>query len=228
MPNMGIKKPSRPQHGQAPASRMPAGGLASTLFGNTQQRVLALLFGQPERRFFVTELIELAGAGSGAVQRELKRLADGGLVVVERMGNQKYYQANADAPIYAELRSIVTKTLGPAEVLRDALQPLTDTLRLALLYGSLAKRTDRADSDVDILLVSDTLTLEQVYASLAAAERQLSRRINPTLYTPAEFRERRRSGNPFLERVLVGEYVLLSEDKDDLIATRQPGQDWRA
>ncbi len=225
MPNMGIQKPGRPQHGQARDSSKPAGGLAGALFGNTQQRVLALLFGQPERRFFVTELIELAGAGSGAVQRELKRLADSGLVVVERMGNQKYYQANADAPIYAELRSIVDKTLGPAEVLRGALQPLADAVRLSLLYGSIAKRTDRADSDVDILLVSDTLTLEQVYASLAAAERQLGRRINPTLYTPAEFRERRRSGNPFLDRVLAGEYVLLSEDKDDLIATRQPGQD---
>ncbi|MBX9811154.1 MAG: hypothetical protein K2Y16_06015 [Burkholderiales bacterium] len=87
--------------------------MAGALFTATQQRVLGLLFGQPERSFFATELIALARAGSGAVQRELQRLAESGFVTVTRIGNQKHYQANRAAPIFEELRGMVLKTLGP-------------------------------------------------------------------------------------------------------------------
>jgi hypothetical protein len=85
------------------------------LFTSTQQRVLALLFGQPDRTFFATEIIDLAKSGRGAVQRELGRLADSGLVTVTRLGSQKHFQANSDAPVFEELRSIVVKTVGLVE-----------------------------------------------------------------------------------------------------------------
>lgn len=192
--------------------------VADALFTTTQQRVLALLFGQPRRSFFTKELIDLAGGGSGAVQRELGRLQQSGLVVQTRIGNQKHYQANPDAPVFAELRSIVGKLLGPAEILREALAPIADRLQLGLLYGSVAAGRDTAHSDFDILLVSGQLTLEQVYAALAPAEERLGRPVNPTLYTPAEFDQRLAQRNPFLLKLLSGETLTLAGDKDDLIA----------
>ena len=187
--------------------------VADALFTATQQRVLSLLFGQPGRSFFTRELIDLAGGGRGAVQRELARLQASGLIVQTVLGNQKHYRANANAPIFAELCGIVVKMLGPADTLRQALAPLADEVELALLYGSVAKRSDTAHSDVDLLLVSDTLTLEQVYAALAPAEQTLGRAINPTLYTQAEFRKRLEQRSPFLTKLLAGETTALIGDK---------------
>jgi predicted nucleotidyltransferase len=188
--------------------------LADALFTATQQRVLVLLFGQPERSFFATELIHLARAGRGAVQRELKRLVESGLVTVSRVGNQKHYQANRSSPVFEELRNLVRKTVGLHEPIREALKPLSDRIRLAALYGSVAKHTDMAMSDIDLLVVSNALTLEELYATLAAVEGKLARRINPTLYTSREFDRRRKSGNAFLERVLGGEHeVLVRNDR---------------
>ena len=221
MPEMGIKKTATATKPSAATASRPAlarSGIADALFSATQQRVLALLFGQPQRSFFTNELIGLVGAGSGAVQREVRRLVESGLVTLTQLGSQKHYQANPAAPIFEELRGIVTKTLGPAEVLRAALVPLGGAVRLALVYGSVAKRSDTAHSDIDLLLVANELTLEQAYTALTPVEQQLGRRISPTLYTVAEFHRRRTNNNPFLTKVLVGETIRLTEDIDDLLA----------
>ncbi len=183
--------------------------LADALFTSTQQRVLALLFGQTNRTFFVTELVTLAASGHGAVQRELARLAHSGLVNVTKVGNQKHYQANPNSPLFDELRSIVEKTVGLEEPLRAALEPLTAKIRLAMIYGSIAKHSDTATSDIDLLLVSDDLTLEEAYAALAPAEQRLDRRVNPTLYSSRDFSQRRKSKNAFLSRVLDGPTIVL-------------------
>jgi len=183
--------------------------LASALFSSTQQRVLGLLFGQPERSFFATEIIARLGAGSGAVQRELSKLADCGLLTVLMVGNQKHYQANRESPIYAELCALIRKTVGLAEPLRQALEPALPEIELALVYGSVAKGSATASSDIDLLLVSDTLTLEEVFRRLAGAESALGREINPTLYTADEFSRRLRNHNSFLARVLAEPVLLL-------------------
>lgn len=183
--------------------------MADALFTSTQQRVLGFLFGQPDRSFFVTELVALAESGRGAVQRELERLAESGLVVVSKVGNQKHYQANKGSPLFEELRSIISKTVGLQEPLRAALDPLADRISLAIIYGSIAKGREKAASDVDLLIVADALTLEEVYAVLAPVEKVLDRRINPTLYTSKEFRQRRKAKNPFLTRVLDGQLITL-------------------
>ena len=213
MPNMGIVK-------SAPVSKDKVGpatrrSLADALFSSTRQRVLGLLFGQPQRSFFATEIINRVGAGSGAVQRELQGLEESGLVTVARVGNQKHYQANASAPIYAELCSLIRKTVGLAEPVRQALEPARDRIDLALLYGSVAKGQDSAASDIDVLLVSDALTLENVFQLLEGAEKMLARKISPTLYTKAEFQRRRRNGNSFLKSVLEGESVVLMDAIND-------------
>ncbi|MDE0060478.1 MAG: nucleotidyltransferase domain-containing protein [Defluviicoccus sp.] len=188
--------------------------LAGALFTATQQRVLALLFGQPDREFYVTEIIALAGSGRGAVQRELARLAGSGLAAVSRAGNRKHYRANRDSPLFDEICSIVRKTMGLEESVRGALEPLADRLHLALLFGSVVRGTDTAASDIDLLLVSDDLTLEAVYAALAPVERSLGRRVTPTVYKSAEFDQRRREGAGFLTRVLQGPHVVVAGSLD--------------
>ncbi len=185
-------------------SAKPQGSLADALFTATQQRLFGLLFGQPERSFFVTEIIDLAGVGRGAVQRELSRLEQTGLLIAEKRGNQKHYRANPRAPIFDELCSIVRKTVGIETQIREALAPLAAKISAALIYGSVAKKADSATSDIDLLVVADELTLEDLYSALSPAEQQLGRPVNPTLLTTGELNKRRTGGNPFLERILSG------------------------
>ncbi len=194
--------------------------IADALFTRTQQRVLGLVFGQPERDFAISEIIELVGGGSGAIQRELRRLVESGLVKTVEVHGRTRYQANDAAPIYDELRAIVQKTIGIPEQLREALRPAADKLPLAVLYGSVAAGAATAGSDVDVLLVSDELTLEEAFALLQPAEERLSRRISPTLYSRDELERRRAKGHPFLARVLASPHVVLIGDEDDLIGPR--------
>lgn len=190
--------------------------LADALFSMTRQRMLAYLFGQPERSFFATELIRLAGGGSGAVQRELARLADSGLVTVTRVGTQKHFQANPRSPIFAELCGIAQKTVGLAEPLRIALTPLTGKIRAAFVFGSVAKRTDTATSDIDLLVLSDTLDYADVFETLQSAEAKLGRTVNPTVYTPANWRKKRKDRNAFVVKVAAQPKVFLIGTEDDI------------
>jgi predicted nucleotidyltransferase len=219
MPKMGIKMPKM---GTATKKRVSKArglsSLADALFSTIQQRVLAYLFGQPERSFFATELIKLAGGASGAVQRELARLADSGLVTVKRVGMQKHYQANPKSPIYAELCGIAKKTVGLAEPLREALTPLAKRIVAAFVYGSVAKKSDTATSDIDLMVVSEGLTYADLYATLEEASGRLGRTVNPTVYTREELAKRKKQGNAFVQRVLAQPKIWLIGTEDDLPA----------
>ena len=198
---MGIKMPKMGKS-KSSVAPTPQAGLAGALFTGTQQRVLGLLFGQPDRSFYATELINLAGVGSGAVQRELARLAQSRLVTVKPVGNQKHYQANPASPIYEELCGVVRKTVGLAEPLRAALAPLAAQIRAAFVYGSIAKKEDTASSDIDLMLVSDTLTYVDAILALQAATAQLGREVNPNIFTPPDFAKRLKEGGSFVSRVM--------------------------
>jgi len=199
---------------------IPKVGISEALFTRTQQRVLGLVFGQPDRSYGTVELIELAQAGSGAVQRELGRLAASGLVTCKEIGRRKRYQANTASPIFDELRAIVEKTAGVPDVIRRSLGPLEPPIPFAVLYGSVAKETDTANSDIDVLVVSDNFALEELFAALEPAERRLGRHVRPTLYTSDEFRRRRKSKHPFLTKVLAGKHVVLLGSEDDVASAR--------
>jgi predicted nucleotidyltransferase len=206
MPNMGIQA----------NQKLPASGLADALFSGTRQRLIGLLFGQVGRSFYATELIGLTKSGSGAVQRELASLAQSGLVTVRAVGNQKHYQANPDSPIFEELSGIARKTIGLADPLREALAPLSGKIRAAFVYGSIAKRTDTAGSDIDVLLLSDELAYADVFAALEAASLTLGRPVNPTILTSAELRKRLENKESFLTRVLAQPKIWLIGGEDAL------------
>lgn len=213
MPILGISIPKMGTKAKA----LPAQtSLADALFSGTQQRVLGLIFGQPERSFYATELIGLTGAGSGAVQRELARLAQSGLVTVQPLGNQKHYRANQASPIYAELCGIARKTVGLAEPLREALEPLAKKIVAAFVYGSVAKRQDTAASDIDLMLISDKLAYADVFASLEEVGNRLGRPVNPTLMTRKDLSKRIAADNAFVTRVLAQPKLWLIGGEDDL------------
>jgi predicted nucleotidyltransferase len=209
-----------PKMGRAKNTAQPSRekGLADALFSTTQQRVLGLLFGQPDRSFYATELIGLIGAGSGAVQRELARLEQSGLVTVRRLGTQKHYQANPDSPLFAELCAIARKTVGLAEPLREALTPLARKIAAAFVYGSIAKRQDTAASDIDLMVVSDTLTYADVFAVLEPVQVRLGRTINPTVYSRKELAQRLKKRNAFVTRVLAQPKIWVIGSENDIAA----------
>jgi predicted nucleotidyltransferase len=175
--------------------------LADALFNRVQQRVLGILFGQPDRTFLSKEVISLANSGTGAVHRELKRLATSGLVTVRTVGWEKHYQANRQSPVFEELHSLIVKTVGLVDPIREALEPLADRIDIAFVFGSQAQGTDTAKSDVDLMIVSADLSYAEAYDALGSAEAILARVINPTILSPAEWQVRRESNDHFLGTV---------------------------
>lgn len=176
--------------------------ISSAIFTDSQSRLYVWLFGQPDRAFHLNELRRLTGLGSASLQRELNRLVLGGLVDVQTVGNLRRFQANPQSPVYVELVALTRKTLGTVPVLRDALKPLQPKLMSAWVYGSVAKQTDTARSDIDLMLVGNDLLLSQVLATLEPAEAQLGRKINPSCYSLHEFERRRTEPDSFVNRVL--------------------------
>ena len=215
MPKMGSNMPEMGRTTGIPR-RVRGEGLADALFSTTQQRVLGLLFGQPKRSFYATELIRLTGAGSGAVQRELARLETSGLVSVRRLGTQKHYQANPESPLFEELVGIARKTVGLAAPLRAALAPLASRIFAAFVFGSVAKRRDTSHSDIDLMVVSDKLTYADVFGALEVTGAKLGRTVNPTVYSRKELARRVKEGNALVKRVLAQPKVWVIGTEHDL------------
>lgn len=192
--------------------------MADALFPKGRQRVLSILFGNPDRSFYANEVIALAQSGTGSVQRELATLSEAGLLTVTKQGNQKHYQANAAAPVFAELRGLVMKTTGLADVLRAALAELVPQIDLAFVYGSVAKQQDTAQSDIDVLVVSAGLSYADLFGALESATLSLGRKVNPGLYTPVDIAKRIKQDNAFVTRVLQQPKIWLIGNENQLHA----------
>jgi predicted nucleotidyltransferase len=197
------------------AQEVAPSGLASVLFTPVQQRVLGLLFAQPERRFQSAELIRLAGSGTGAVHRLLVKLARAGLATVTQVGNQKYYQANQSSPVFAELHGLIVKTSGLLGPLRAALAKLTGRIDVAFVYGSLAKAADHSASDIDLMVISDKLDYSDLFSALQSAEAQLGRTVNPNVMTLSEWRRKRKQAG-FVSRIASQPRLFVVGSDDDL------------
>ena len=198
--------------------------MGDALFTKTQQRVLGFLFGDIDRSYYLNELVGLVGMGKGTVRRELDKLHVAGIIRARKVGNQLHYQANPDSPIFGEIRNIVKKTTGLASLLMSALDACLSDLELAFVYGSVAKGTEQAGSDIDLMLVGENLNFSDVLKLLLPAAEQLGREINPTILSPAEFKERIGRGQSFLARVLAQDKIWLhGEGKIDCEALGAPG-----
>ena len=205
------------RHAPAHQAAVPSSaGLADALFSTTQLRVLGLLFGQPHRSFYANELITATGSGSGAVQRELARLAQSGLVTTKLFGRQKHYQANPASPLFSELCSIAAKTVALAEPLRRALGASAAHIAAAFVFGSIAKKSDSANSDIDLMVISDALTYADVFGALEEVGQQLGREVKPTIFSREEWRDRLARRDGFVRRVMEQPRIWLIGNDDAL------------
>lgn len=194
--------------------------LADSLFTKSQQKVMGLLFRKPDSTFYLNQIVRLAGMGKGTIKRELEKMTQAGLLTVKRIGNQNHYQANPASPIYNELVSITRKTFGIADVIQLALQPLKDSIQFAFVYGSIAKGTDTAKSDIDLMIIGDELAYADIMKLLIPVEEDLQRPINPSIYSPQEFNQKLHKQNSFLTRVMQQQKINIIGNID---ATRKAG-----
>jgi predicted nucleotidyltransferase len=182
--------------------------LAGALFTDAQSRIFRWVFGFPNRSFHLSELRRLTGLGSAW------------LVSSQRVGNQRRFQANAKSPIYDELIAVTRKTLGVQPMLREALKTLASEIKAAWIYGSVAKQSETAQSDVDVMFVAENLPVNKVLEVLVQLEKELGRKINPTCFTPAEFELRLGDPDSFVNRVLAQRVLPLIGDAPVAAAAR--------
>ena len=190
--------------------------IGDALFTKTQQRVLGLLYGKPEQRFYTNEIVRRADMGRGTVRRELDKLVSAGLLLMSREGNQHYYRANPDNPVYNELVDIVRKTFGLSDVVRAALLPIIDQIDLAFIYGSVARKEDVASSDIDLLVITDSLAYADLMAVLTDAEQSLDRPINPSIYSAEQFKGKLAEKNAFITRLMEQPKLWVKGDDDGI------------
>jgi len=188
---------------------------SGTLFGQTRQATLSLLFGQPDEEFYVREIERSTNTGLGAVQRELKQLAKQGLITRKIKGNHVYYQANPASPIYNEVKSLIMKTSGAGAILKAALKPLAGEISVAFIYGSFARGSENKLSDIDLIVVGK-VKFAELAGKLSKTHFALGREVNATVYPPEEFRNKIKSGHHFLNSVMKQKKIFLIGDKDEL------------
>jgi predicted nucleotidyltransferase len=189
--------------------------LCSGLFGKTRQAVLALLYSRADTSFYTKQILDAIKTGRGTVQRELKNLTDTGIIIREVQGRQVYYRANEKCPIFDELKSIVRKTFGVADVLRQCLAPKADIVQLAFIFGSVARSADDRRSDIDLIVVG-RISFGDVVSLLSPAEEKLGREVNAVVYPVAEFKKKVKEDHHFVKTALEDEKIFLIGDEEEL------------
>jgi len=191
------------------------GTLSDGLFGKTRQVVLALLYGRTDNSFYTKQILDAVKIGRGTVQRELKNLTNAGIIVREVQGHQVYYRANEHCPIFNELKNIVRKTFGVADVIKQSLSSKAKKIRIAFIYGSVASGSDDRKSDIDVMVVGN-ISFGEIVDLLSSAEEQLSREINTVVYPVAEFKQKVKSDHYFVKNVLAGQKIFVAGDDVEL------------
>ena len=188
---------------------------SSILFPGYRRRVLGMLLLHPEESLHGREIARRTGLPAGTLTRELKRLAEAGLLNCERQGNQLLYSANRQSPIFEELAGILRKTSGLADVVAEALEPLTDHIEVALIFGSVARGAETRGSDVDVLIIGPA-DYGSVVDALYPAQERLAREINPKVFSTREWSAKLKEKNPFVLEVLSGKRIFLIGGEHEL------------
>ena len=191
-------------------------GLSSALFSKVQQRVLSLIFGRPDRSFYVSEIVRNVRSGVGAVERELSKLERSGLVSVERIGNQKHYRANRMAPIFEDLRGLVEKTAGLVGAIRECFEPYASTIKSAFVFGSVAKGADTASSDIDLMVIGDDLNYVDLYAAAQSVERRVRRKVNPLFISTKDWKRKTADAGSVLGKIRHSQKIFVIGSERDL------------
>ncbi len=194
---------------------MEDSNLSTALFGKTRRAILSLLYGHADEAFYLRQIARTAGVALGGVQREVKNLSDAGIIVRMERGRHVYYQANEHCPIFSELKSLMVKTSGVVGVLRAALAPFADRIRIAFIFGSVARGDERRGSDVDVVVVG-AITFAEAVSALGQTQNILNREVNPTVYPLAEFQQKLASGHHFLKSISKGPKSFLIGDEHEL------------
>ena len=189
--------------------------LKDAVFTDSQAKVYLRIFGQPERSYPLSELRRLTGLGSASLQREINRLVAAGIASSTLKGNQRQISANRQSPLFKELSDLTRKVMGAAALLTEALLPIAQKIEIALLYGSVAKQSDTAESDIDIMVIGSDLTLSEILEQLLPVEEMLGRKVNPTCYTVDEFKKRLSDTDSFVNKVLSQPIIQLFGNIDD-------------
>ena len=213
IPNLGIKIPGM-------GTNLVSSNLSGALFSRVQARVLGILFVDPDRDFPITEIISKAESGRGAVQRELEKLTNVGIVAVTLQGSRRLYHANRASPIFLELHQLILKTVGIVDPIRDALAPYRPSINCAFVYGSMAKGDETAKSDIDLMIVGNDLAYSEIFAALQAAEKTLARPINPNLTTAEEWGRKVSHRNSFTTKLLNQPKLFIFGTEDELRGIR--------
>ncbi|WP_292617914.1 MULTISPECIES: nucleotidyltransferase domain-containing protein [unclassified Nitrobacter] len=198
----------------------PVSNLSNALFSRVQARVLGIFFRHPDQTFQLTEIFAKADSGRGAVQRELEKLTDVGIVSIIPFGNRKLYQVNRESPIFNELHQLVLKTTGIAEPLQEALAPYRQHITAAFVYGSIAKGSDTARSDIDLMIIGEKLGYSEIYSLLQKAETVLARPVNPNLMTMSEWTKKLKGKNSFVVKILSQPKLFIFGSEDELSTSR--------
>jgi predicted nucleotidyltransferase len=189
--------------------------LEALLGSKLRSKVLGWLFTHPDERYFVRQLTKLIKEDSTNVSRELARLEQAGILVSTTEGKQKYYQANRQSPLFDELHGLMLKTVGVADIIKKALEPRMADIKLAFIFGSLAKKSENRFSDIDLLVVGN-ITFGEVVDLISTAEGTLNRELNPVVYTLSEFNKRISENHYFISDILSGDKIFVVGDENEL------------
>ena len=190
--------------------------LAKVLSSQVRAAIFELLFGLRDLPAHMREIERLSGFAIGTIQQDLKKLESRDLVTRRKDGNRVYYEANKNHPLYPEIRNLVLKTVGLADVLKKALEKSPD-IRVAFVYGSVAKGEEKAASDVDLMVIGD-LGLRKLTATLSGTSERIGREVNPHVLLPSEFCRKKKEGDHFLTSVLREPKIFIIGSENELEA----------
>lgn len=165
--------------------------------------------------FYLREIARKIDVGVGTVQRELSKLTAADLLIRQVRGKQVYYGVNKNFRVFTEMRGLIIKTFGLADIMRDALNPLSKKINYAFIYGSQADGTAAAASDIDLMVVGRVGEME-LHKAVGKAEQKLEKAVNYSLFTLEEFKKRKTEKGGFINRIVAGKKIMLIGDQNEI------------